>query len=129
MMTDTNTGRESSLDIRRHNKEVKYAPLIEDIKSTWNLDASLHIIVVSSLGAVPIETFKTLKVLFKTKKLASLIAKRCVVAALRGSWAIFYGKDTNNAHYHDTVQDPSEFSDSPSSSHLTDEEDGDILNE
>lgn len=45
MMTDTNEGRESSMDILRKEKELKYAPLIEDIKTTWNADATLHIIV------------------------------------------------------------------------------------
>ena len=130
MMTDTNAGRESSLDIRRKEKEAKYAPLIEDIKTTWNADATLHIIVVSSLGAVPKDTLSTLNNIFGTKKRALLIAKRCVVAALRGSWAIFFGKEIVSTPKNDRIPNLSDDHDLPTSdsSLLTDEEDGDILN-
>ena len=130
MMTDTNTGRESSLDVRRKEKEKKYAPLIEDIKSTWNADAELHVIVVSSLGAIPKETLNTLINIFGTKKRASLIAKRCVVAALRGSWAIFFGKNLLSSHRNDSIPNLSDNNDLSTSDSclLTDEEDGDILN-
>ena len=130
MMTDTNAGRESSLDIRRKEKESKYAPLIEDIKTTWNADATLHIIVVSSLGAVPKDTLSTLNNIFGTKKRALLIAKRCVVAALRGSWAIFFGKEIVSTPKNDRIPNLSDDHDLPTSdsSLLTDEEDGDILN-
>ena len=122
MLTDTAQGRKSSLEVREKEKMDKYNKLIDDIKVTWNIDATLYVIVISSLGAITKNTEQTLKKLFHTKKRSSLIAKRCVIAAIRGSWAIFYGKDIgacthNNDH------------NSTSSSHLTDEEDGDILND
>jgi len=130
MMTDTDSGRKSSLDVRRKEKEDKYAPLIDDIKTTWNADATLHVVVVSSLGAIPKETLTTLKSIFGTKKRASLIAKRCVVAALRGSWAIFFGKNITSSTRSNSTLIQSEDGDlsASDSCHLTDEEDGDILN-
>lgn len=53
MMNDSNKGRVSLLVVRRKEKEKKYAPLIDDIKTTWNDNATLHVIVVSSFGAIP----------------------------------------------------------------------------
>ena len=39
-------------DIRREDKLKKYELLVDDIKSTWNVDVSLHVIVVSSQGVI-----------------------------------------------------------------------------
>ena len=128
MLTDTPDGRKSSLEIRENDKLIKYSSLIDDIKSSWNIDATLFIIVISSLGAITKSTEKTLKKLFITKERSNLIAKRCVMAAIRGSYAIFYGKDLNRSLHIAPSQVTSDYNDITSSGHLTDEEDGDILN-
>ena len=128
MDTDTPTGRKSSLDIRREDKLKKYEPLVDDIKSTWNADVSLHVIVVSSLGAITTDTEKELMKIFKTKNRANNIAKRCVVAAIKGSWSIFFDKNIDHSHNNTSHTVPSDANNITSSSHLTDEEDGDILN-
>ena len=74
-----------------------------------------------------------------------MIAKRCVIAAIHGSQAIFFGKDIGPARSYDLVPDQYELPDHPdsidgefittsittktsSSRHLTEEEDGEILN-
>ena len=129
MDTDTPSGRKSSLDIRRDIKLRKYKTLVDDIKDTWNADVSLHVIVISSLGAITVDTIKELKKIFKTKKRVNNIAKRCVIAAIKGSWSIFFGKNID--HSHDSSTSPtvqSDANDITSSCHLTDEEDGDIFN-
>ena len=46
MMIDANAGRESSFYIRRKEKEMKYAPLIKNIKTTWNADATCCRIII-----------------------------------------------------------------------------------
>lgn len=103
MLTDSPSGRDSSLAIRRREKENKYAPLIDDIKSTWNADASLYVIVISSLGAIPNETVSSLKKIFGTKSRTKVIAKRCVIVAIHGSWAIFFGKEIGPPRSYDIV--------------------------
>ena len=128
MLTDTARGRKSSLLVREEEKTNKYSNLIDDIKNTWRVDASLHVIVVSSLGAITKNTESTLKKLFPTKIQSSLIAKRCVIAAIRGSWAIFYGKDLGGYARYNNSDLSSDDNVLTSSDHLTDEEDGDILN-
>ena len=131
MLSDSDNGRTSTLDQRREEKLQKYAPLIDDIKTSWNANATLHVIVVSSLGAIPKETIDSLNSLFDSKKRSNTIAKRCVITAIRGSWAIFYGKDLISRCHHDAIPDPSDADDftSSSSSHLTDEEVGDNLDQ
>ena len=49
MLTETEQGRKSSLLVREEEKTNKYSKLIDDIKNTWKIYASLHVIVVSSL--------------------------------------------------------------------------------
>ena len=126
MLTDSPQGRISSLDLREKEKADKYKNLIEDIKNTWNIDATLHIIVVSSLGAITRNTVSTIKKLFVTKERGKLIAKRCVMAAIRGSWAIFYGKDLITSHRQNRAHNSVDIN---SSDHLTEEEGGDTLND
>lgn len=88
----------------------------------------LHVIVVSSLGAITRNTKHTLKKLFPNNKHCSLIAKRCVIAAIRGSWAVFYGRDIGDYTRNENADPSSEDNVPTSSDHLTDKEDGDILN-
>ena len=125
MMFDTPSGRKSTLEIRRTNKINKYTPLIDDICSSWNVDACLHIIVVSSLGVVPKETIITFRNIFHSDKRAISVARRCVIAAIKGSWTVFFGKDLN-APFLNSLDRNNDLTDS-SQNHLTDEEDGDIL--
>lgn len=127
MQTDTAQGRRSSLEIREEEKVNKYSKLIDDIKDTWSIDSNLYVIVVSSLGAITKNTVKTLKKLFITKERSKLIAKRCVIAAIRGSWAIFNGRDIRNST-NNRNKNASDDTDHISSNDLIDEEDGDILN-
>ena len=127
MQTDTAQGRRSSLEIREEEKVNKYSKLIDDIKDTWSIDSNLYVIVVSSLGAITKNTVKTLKKLFITKERSKLIAKRCVIAAIRGSWAIFNGRDIRNST-NNRNNNASDDTDHISSNDLIDEEDGDILN-
>jgi len=96
-----------------------------DSVDNFSANVCLHIIVVSSLGAVPKETIKTLRNIFHSDKRAVSVARRCVTAAIKGSWAVFYGKDVN-APFVNSLDRNNDLSDS-SQSHLTDEEDGDIL--
>lgn len=62
-----------------------------------------------------------------SKERGSLIAKRCVIAAIRDSWAVFYRKYLGNVHTNYNVSNSSDSSDYSQFDHLTDEEDGDIL--
>lgn len=129
MLTDTANGRRSTLVVREEEKLNKYNTLISDIKATWNVDANLFVIVISSLGAITKNTKATLKKLFHSKKRRNLIAKRCIIAAIRGSWAVFYGKDIDHSNFVHRPVNSSVDTEQSSSSHLTDEEDGDILND
>lgn len=129
MLTDTANGRRSTLIVREEEKLNKYNTLISDIKATWNVDANLFVIVISSLGVITKNTKATLKKLFHSKKRRNLIAKRCIIAAIRGSWAVFYGKDIDHSNYVHRPVNSSVDTEQSSSSHLTDEEDGDILND
>ena len=82
--------RESSLTIQRNVKLNKYKKLVEDCKKKFRVDATLYVIVVSSLGAVPKETMEEIKRLLEhNTKLAKLVAKRCTTAALRESMKIY----------------------------------------
>ncbi|OHT00059.1 hypothetical protein TRFO_33290 [Tritrichomonas foetus] len=91
MLTDTATGRISTLHVRRLKKVQKYTPLVEDIELSWNAKVSLAIIVVSSLGVIPKDTFNEIKNITRTKKRALITAKRCAHVAIAGSWRIFTG--------------------------------------
>jgi hypothetical protein len=82
----------STLEVRRREKVRKYQKLLEDCKKVFGVECKLHIIVVSSLGAIPKETEITLKKLLGCQpRTLSLWLKRLSVAAIRGSMVLFYG--------------------------------------
>ena len=89
----TTQGREtpiSTLELRRDEKERKYAELVNESERQFNCRTKLHVIVVSSLGAVPKKTVDELKTLTTDHKLAILTAKRMGIAALRESMKIYH---------------------------------------
>ena len=85
----------STLELRRVEKEEKYRELIEESQRQFNCEARLHVIVVSSLGAVPKKTLDSLKALAHTERSAMLTAKRMAIAAIRESMKIYldFGQD------------------------------------
>jgi hypothetical protein len=87
----------STLEVRRREKVAKYSKLVQDCKRIFGLECKLHIIVVSSLGAIPKETLTTLqKLLHCQPRTLSLWLKRLSVAAIRGSMVLFYNLKPRN---------------------------------
>jgi hypothetical protein len=81
----------STLEVRRREKVAKYSKLVQDCKSIFGLECKLHVVIVSSLGAIPKETLTTLqKLLHCQPRTLSLWLKRLSVAAIRGSMVLFY---------------------------------------
>ena len=96
-LKDTNEGKISSLTIRRKEKLEKYKDLVEDCNNTFNCNTNLYVIVVSSLGAIPKETYKDIKALLHNDKYkAKLTSKRCSMVALRESFKIYRKWSTYN---------------------------------
>ena len=87
---DQEQERECSLETRRKQKEEKYRPLVEECTRQFGTPTVLHIVVVSSLGAVPKATLRTLTKLVTDEKKAILTAKRIAVAALRESMSVYF---------------------------------------
>lgn len=70
---------------------AKYSTLKCDIENHFHLKAELHIIIVSSLGAIEKETINEIQKIAKCSKNATrLWAKRISIAALRGSYLLFH---------------------------------------
>lgn len=96
--TDDEIGtRISTLEKRRKEKLSKYKELTEQARSCYNMDVTLHVIVVSSLGAVPRETYKELATLLRgSKRMTRRTARTISVAAIRGSALIYWGLPIRN---------------------------------
>ena len=89
-LIDTEEGRKNSLIVRRQEKIDKYANLVEDCNTTFGCNTKLYVIVVSSLGAVPKDTYNDIKaILHNDKYKAKIIAKRCSLVALRESLRVY----------------------------------------
>lgn len=94
---DDHNSRISTLDKRRTEKKEKYKELIEEIKSTFNMDAELHVIVVSSLGAVSKDTYREISTLLHENKMNCKRTARAIsAAAIRGSALIYWGFPIRN---------------------------------
>lgn len=96
--TDSEQGsRISTLAKRRTEKLMKYNELVEQARLSFNMEVSLHVIVVSSLGAVPKETFRELTILLRGSKLKTKRLARAISAvAIRGSALIYWGLPIRN---------------------------------
>ena len=77
---------------RRREKLQKYEGLVEEIRRDWNLTTHLHVIVVSSLGAVPQETVRELRQLLGgDPKLVNSTTRSLALNAARESALIYWG--------------------------------------
>ena len=91
MTTDTQGNRISSLKSKYNEKVSKYSDLLLDIKNTFNKEAKLTVIVVSSLGVIPNKTTKAIQDLLQlSKKNLQRVVRRIVYEAIRGSYLLFY---------------------------------------
>ena len=77
----------------RRTKTEKYARLLEHIRTT-GAEASLHVIVISSLGGIEKETKEDLrKLLRQDEGLTRRVLRRCVINIIKGSSMIYNGCD------------------------------------
>ena len=132
-LNPNNGDRISTLTQRREEKINKYRQLIEDCRNAFNVQVDFYVIVVSSLGAIPDETFQELKALYKDEKTAKIVAKRCTIAALRESMLLMYKNFSRNQRTINNVDDTEEQA-SPAASDSEDtmediQEDAGIMNE
>ena len=90
-MTTSQGNRVSSLTKCYNDKVQKYSNLLLDIKQTYNKNAYLTVVVVSSLGVIPSKTCNALqKLLSLSKRSLQKLARRIVFEAMRGSYLLFY---------------------------------------
>lgn len=94
MTNDSNGARISSLSKVRQEKEVKYKALIRHLQNIYKAKVYYYVVVVSSLGAMPKETLKVLKDLFKKKH--KNIAYKIVDTVCSHSYSIFNKKQRRN---------------------------------
>ena len=95
-----------SLSVAGKAKQDKYESLRSEAANTFNLKTNLHVIIVSSLGAIPRETHETLLSLFNSRE-AKIMEERMSYKAILGSALIFWGKDLN-AHENEVPSDIAE---------------------
>lgn len=89
----------TKLTHRREEKIEKYTPLVDEIRRSWEMSVHLHVIVVSSLGAVPKETQRELLHLFEgDNKKAQDVSRSLALNAVRESALIYWGIDKNQNH-------------------------------
>ena len=86
-MSDVNNQLVSTLDLRRQQKLTKYKPLVDACKSQFNCNVYLYVLIVSSLGAMPKETIKDLKMIVGSGWKS--IAKQMISTSIRESMFIF----------------------------------------
>jgi hypothetical protein len=90
----------STLEVRRREKVRKYSKLVSDCERVFSLKTNLFVIVISSLGAIPSETVKTVEKLLRCQnRTLSLWLKRMAVAAIRGSMVLFYNLKPRKIEY------------------------------
>lgn len=87
MTNDSSGARISSLSKVRQEKEAKYKTLIRHLENIYKAKVYYYVVVVSSLGAIPKETLKVLKDLFKKKH--KNIAYKIVDTVCSHSYDIF----------------------------------------
>ena len=85
-------------------KREKYAGLKQHCITKFNRQVTLHIIIVSSLGAIHKETIKDVKKLYtgwlNQKRKVAKVLRKMSTAALVGSYFIFYGIPFNENNRH-----------------------------
>jgi hypothetical protein len=89
----------TKLSHRREEKIEKYTPLVDEIRSKWEMSVYLHVIVVSSLGVVPKDTQRELlQILDGDYKKAQDVSRSLALNAVRESALIYWGIDKNQNH-------------------------------
>lgn len=80
-----------TLTTRMEEKTAKYGPLVMACKDQLQMDVSLHVIIISSLGFIPDETLTEFATLLgKSKPKIKKLAKRCVRIVLEESRKIIF---------------------------------------
>lgn len=85
---------ENTLITRRNEKLNKYNELADLVWRTTNTKSEVYVIIVSSVGGLPIKSLHDLNKLLKgNEKLVNLTAKRIVIDAIKGSYLIYRGAE------------------------------------
>ena len=91
MMSNRNGESQSTLSLRRSEKLEKYRNLINDCNEKFNCETTLLVFIISSLGAIPVETIEDLKKVTLSDKDVGKLGGRMVAAAIRESMILYYG--------------------------------------
>lgn len=96
--SQTEQGNTISSLTKKHDEKVrKYSNLLQDIKDTYNKEAHLTVIVVSSLGVIPSRTIRAIQnLLHLSNRNLQKIVRRIVFEAIRGSYLLFYNIKQNS---------------------------------
>lgn len=88
-LSETNNDRKSTLYHKRW-KDSKYKNLVDDCLSEFHLNTILEVVIVSSLGAVPNDTIKTVRRLAKCNaKKVFMNSRQFSIVAIREKMTIF----------------------------------------